>query len=110
MSTTVYYLDDEAALCDIFAEFFGSDLIHVTTFLDADKAIEACRLTPPDLFFIDFRLPNTTGDQVALALDRSIPKILLTGDFSFKLECKFDQIISKPFQFDEIQDLINRYS
>ena len=109
MSISIYYLDDEEALCDIFVELFETSSVRVTTFVDADLAIEACQLTPPDLIFIDFRLSNTTGDEVASILAESIPKILVTGDFSFKLKSDFVKVTSKPFDLDEIEELIARY-
>ena len=70
---------------------------------EAAKAIAACNEKAPDIFFIDYRLPNTTGDNVALAVNENIPKILLTGDLSVSAEYHFDKVMSKPYHFSDIQ-------
>ena len=109
MSIKLFYLDDEEMLCKIFYDLFNSDQINVTTFIDANEAIKACHEDSPDVFLIDFRLPQTTGDKVAHATESSIPKILITGDITFESTYEFDQIISKPYSFSEMSNLINQY-
>jgi DNA-binding NtrC family response regulator len=108
MSLKVYYLDDEADLCELFADYFSSDKVAVTTFVDTKIAIEAIKKNPPDIFFVDYRLPNTTGDEVAKALDPKIPKILVTGEFSIKTDYKFDLILSKPIDVALIAQVISK--
>ncbi|MEW6981249.1 response regulator [Colwelliaceae bacterium 6471] len=105
----VYLLDDEKVLCDIFAEYFHSNMTTVHTFTDAEQAICACKEIPPDIFFIDYRLPNITGDEVAISVSESIPKILMTGDLSVEAKYKFQRVISKPYHFHEIQKVLDDY-
>lgn len=109
MAVDVCYLDDEATLCTIFSEMLGSDEITITTFINADEAIEHCKTNPPDIFFIDYRLPETTGDQVASKVDDKIPKVLVTGDLSLNANYAFKHIIAKPYNFDEIKNIIGEY-
>jgi len=109
MPFRVYYLDDEESLCNIFSEFINSKDVHVTTFVDPSEAIKICKKNPPDLFFIDYRLPGTTGDIVASDIDENIPKILVTGDISIHSTYDFQQILSKPLDFNNIQKLIDSY-
>jgi CheY-like chemotaxis protein len=109
MTINVFYLDDEEMLCDIFAEILGSGQIRITTFTDENEAIAACQQTPPDLFFIDYRLPNMTGSDVAFAIDPSIEKILVTGELSVNCNYNFKKIISKPYKFDLIANLIDEH-
>lgn len=109
MPVEVYYLDDEEALCNIFAEFIGSDQVRVTTFSDAGAMIETCNNRPPDILFIDYRLPGTTGDLVAIEISEDIPKVLVTGDLTFKSRYEFDEVISKPCDYKEVKEIIDRY-
>jgi DNA-binding NtrC family response regulator len=109
MTISVFYLDDEEALCEIFSEYFSSEEVRVTTFVAADQAIELCKKDPPDVFFIDYRLLGTTGVDVAFAVADNIPKILVTGDLHFSSEYEFREIISKPYEFGVIQSLIDDY-
>jgi len=109
MPIKIIYLDDEEALCKIFSQYYGSDQVNIKTFVDANEAIKFCQVNPPDLFFIDYRLSGITGDDVAFAVEESIPKILVTGDISFTSKYNFHQVISKPFDFNKVQKLINHY-
>jgi DNA-binding response OmpR family regulator len=102
----VYYLDDEPDLLEMFADTFGSAEVEVTTFTDPKKAVEAIQSRPPDLLFLDYRLPNTTGDKVALLLDPKIPKALITGDLTVNVEAKFEVKFEKPIPIEKVEKFI----
>ena len=106
---SVFYLDDDALLCKIFKESFQKSNIEVTTFTDADDAINAAQKNPPSIFFIDFQLINTDGNQVAKAVDASIPKILVTGDLQSSPTKDFQGVISKPYDLSLVQSLIDAF-
>jgi CheY-like chemotaxis protein len=109
MSLKIYYLDDEVELCENFSDLFsGKDLV-ITTFTDPSKAIEMAKNHPPDLFFLDFRLPSMTGDKVAQLLDGKIPKFLITGDIAVETQYPFIKIISKPYRVEDIDNIIQQY-
>lgn len=109
MKISVYYLDDEEKICEIFAEFFNSERVQVSTFIDANEAIEASNKNAPDLFFIDYQLSGMTGDEVAFAVEPSIPKMLVTGDLTSQCKYNFEKVIAKPYKFSEIQKIIDSY-
>lgn len=109
MTIRVYYLDDEEALCRLFANYLSSDSVQVTTFVDANEAIRVANEDPPDLFFIDYRLPGLTGDDVASSVDDDIVKVLVTGDLSFNPKYEFQHIISKPYSYASIEDVIEMF-
>lgn len=109
MTINIFYLDDEESLCEIFAEILGSEEINISTFTDENEAITACKKKPPDLFFIDYRLQKMTGNDVAFAVDAAIEKILVTGDLAVNCDYNFERIISKPYQFDLIANLIDEH-
>lgn len=109
MPLKVYYLDDECELCENFEEFFASDKVSVTTFTDHKRALAAAKVSPPDIFFIDFRLPEITGEGVAMALDPEIPKYLITGDISLSDSPHFIKTIAKPYNPEEIRKVLQRY-
>ena len=107
MSFNIYYLDDEPLLCDLFVDYFESDDISITTFTLPELALKAAADKAPDLFFIDYRLPGTTGDIVALELPADIPKVLITGEINPKPEYQFDKIFLKPYNSTLIQDYLD---
>lgn len=102
----IYYLDDEAALLEIFSEIFSSTTVQVKTFSEPSQLIAECKSNPPDLLFLDFRLPNTTGVAVAQQVDPKIPKVLVTGDLSVKVDVKFEAIFEKPIKVDVVEAFI----
>lgn len=99
MPLEVIYIDDEPDLCDMFSEAFTSSHVNITTFIDPNEAISYIAVKSPDLVFIDFRLPNITGDKIALKIDPNIPKVLITGDLQVNVEDIFDRIFYKPVDF-----------
>ena len=96
MPLKVLYLDDEPFLCEIFSEEFSGEEIQVSTFTDPKEALDAARLNPPDIIFLDNRLPGTSGDEVAQAMGGLAPKYLITGDNVVNSTYKFTAVLSKP--------------
>jgi DNA-binding NtrC family response regulator len=102
----IYYLDDELDLLELFSDVFTISEVDIITFSDPSLAMQAIKSDPPDLLFLDYRLPNMTGDQIALQLDPALKKVLVTGDLSVKLESNFAAIFKKPFPIQQIKDFI----
>lgn len=105
MPLRALYLDDEPELCEIFLEEFASDNFLISVFTDADKAIESARDFPPDLIFLDYRLPRTNGDKVAFSMPSEIPKYLITGESNVPTQYKFEKIFGKPFDRERIREV-----
>ena len=103
------FLDDEPALCEIFADDFSSETIQVNTFTEPNLAIEHAREHPPDLIFLDYRLPQTTGDAVAQLMAPGIPKYLVTGDIHVKTNYVFTAVFTKPASPKEILALFSQF-
>ena len=108
MPFKIFYLDDEPALLEMFSDTFSADDRVITTFSDPKTAIEAIRKTPPDILFIDYRLPNYTGDQIAQMLDPKIPKVLITGDMHVKCSYNFVAIFEKPYKASQIEEILEK--
>jgi len=109
MPLNVYYLDDEAELCEIFADSFASNEVQVTTFTEASRLVDFVTGQPPDLLFLDYRLLGTTGDAVAQKLNPTYPVILVTGDLSVNSNFKFNRVISKPWIESEVFEIIRSF-
>lgn len=109
MPLRIYYLDDEADLLDVFFETFSAPGIEITTFSDPQTALAAVRSNPPDLLFLDYRLPNITGDELAGQLDPKLPKALVTGAMNIVLRAHFDAVFPKPYEVEEVQTFIDSF-
>lgn len=101
----VVYLDDEPELCELFEDLFASADIEVKTFTDPVRAVEAVQRERPDLFFVDFRLPGTTGIEVAQQVGPG-EKYLITGELSVPLQEPFSRVFYKPFPVGEVLALL----
>ena len=103
MLLNIVYLDDEPGLCQMFEDNFATDQISIRTFVQAEEALAFIKANPPDLVFLDFRLPGTTGEQVATRIEASIPIALITGDLEIAPLPRFERTFGKPFNFDEME-------
>lgn len=106
MPLKIIYIDDESALCENFKDLHSSSEVEIETFTNTETAIEAIRQSPPDLLFIDFRLPGTTGEQVASVLNLDIPIVLITGELEIKATYPFHSIIQKSVDYEQVSKTI----
>ena len=102
----VLFLDDEPALCIAFEALFSSETVEVTTFTDAAQAINAALINPPDIIFLDYRLPGTNGFDVARAMAKDIPKYLITAEISVPPNPDFLAIFYKPIDIATVEGIL----
>lgn len=107
MPFSVGFIDDEKDLCDLFADTYAQDEVVVRTFTQPSDAVAEFKTNPPDLLFVDYRLPGTDGVQLAKSLRLEIPMVLLTGEIEVNPDFNFYKIIYKPDLDDEIGKTIN---
>lgn len=108
--SNIVYLDDEIELTNIFDLLFQQTFHNVTVFNNEHEAIAFCKASPPDMFFVDYRLEQMTGDKVAAELDPTIKTILVTGDIKIECEFKFDAVIKKPFKLSELLQTVTQFT
>ena len=105
----VVYIDDEVDLCELFADEFSNEQIQISTYWDPQLAIAAINKEPPDVLFIDYRMPATTGTKVAATISVSIPKVLITGDLNIASEYDFEAVLYKPIVPKDVQAILDKY-
>jgi|ERR1700680_2956263 two-component system, OmpR family, response regulator len=82
------------------------------------KALSRAREARPSIIFADLTLKGMSGDALCSALKsyeetRSIPYILVSGDGDIAEKarlCGADDYIGKPFEFDDLVRLVERYA
>lgn len=109
MSERIYYLDDELHLCEIFREYMEFAGYEVLTFTDSNLAIESCETNPPAMIFIDYRLADSTGGEVAESLPEEITKVLVTGELAMPNVRNFDYLMAKPYKLNEVKALVQKH-
>lgn len=107
MPLKIVYLDDEPDVSGMFADNFASKEIEIKTFVDPDLALAYIHAHPPDVVFLDYRMPNTNGDLVAQAIKIDVPKVLVTGDLEVKTVTQFTRKFTKPFPWDEMEQFLD---
>ncbi len=109
MSLKVFYLDDEPDLAEIFLDYFSAPGVEIFTYTDPQKALAEFAVVKPDLVFLDFRLPGTTGDEIAQKLPLDVPKYLVTGDLSVDTKYQFKGVLNKPVNVMNVQSIIDSF-
>jgi DNA-binding NtrC family response regulator len=106
MGIKVFYVDDEAGICELFEELFSTDEVTVVTFTDPFLALEAILQSPPDILFTDYRMPGLNGVELAKKTDPMLKKILISGENNVVTDFKFDAVLTKPMNTTLIREII----
>jgi DNA-binding NtrC family response regulator len=106
MGIKVFYVDDEAGICELFEELFSTDEVTVVTFTDPFLALEAILQSPPDILFTDYRMPGLNGVELAKKTDPSLKKVLISGENNIMTDFKFDAVLTKPMNTTLIREII----
>ncbi len=106
MKIKVVYIDDEVGLCQSFVDNFSNPLLDIKTFTDPLAGIAYIKVNLPDFVFLDYRLPNTTGNDLIHEIPEDIPVALITGDWNIKASSRFVRVFEKPFKFNELEEFL----
>ena len=100
--------DDDPDLRDILRSVLEPAGFAVTEAADGEVALQAIRMSPPDLAILDYMMPRMTGPQVCELLKqdlllRHLPIIMLTGkselqDKVYGINSGADDYLVKPFE------------
>ncbi len=78
---TLLVVDDEVVIAETLAKILHHHGYAVVTAYDAEDAIQAALLKPPDLIVSDIMLPGMNGIELAAAIRRIFPacKVILSS-------------------------------
>ena len=102
----VYYVDDEPELCELFVDIFASSEVLVSTFNDPSEALEKILSHPPDLLFMDYRMPGMNGVELAKKSPAHLKKYLISGEINISVDIIFEAILKKPLDVPLIRKII----
>ena len=97
-------IDDDTALCELLAEYLGSEGFRVTTLHDGNSAVERLKREPHwDAIILDVMMPGMNGFDVLKSIrpHNSTPVLMLTArgedtDTVLGLELGADDYVAKP--------------
>ena len=85
---------------------------------DGQSALERARAAKPKMIFADLTIRGMGGDALCSALKsgadtKDIPYVVLSGDRDIAEKarlCGADDYMGKPFEFDDLIRLVNKYA
>jgi len=104
-----------ARLISLVLQRSGYDSLVVA---DGQSALERARAAKPAMIFADLTIRGMGGDALCSALKsaadtKDIPYIVLSGDRDIAekaRQCGADDYMGKPFEFDDLIRLVNKYA
>ena len=109
----ILVIDDEPVICRVLHDLLSLDGHYVHIAGTPGDAIELCRMRHFDLVFLDFYLPEMTGDKLLAILKRNNPKqriVLMSGQKPYPKQGAADFQIRKPFTAEQIREAIDKYA
>lgn len=101
----VWIVDDCEELAGLFKDLFSSDKIKITSFTNPQNFLNQIATTTPDIVFLDYHIPKTSGVELAKQVPPHVPKYLLTGDFLEEVPVGINDVLYKPYQFSTINQI-----
>jgi len=85
---------------------------------DGDAAVERARELRPSMIFADLGIKGLSGEALCMTLKRDeatrkIPYVIVSGDRDLAEKargCGADDYMGKPFEFDDLLELVNKYA
>jgi signal transduction histidine kinase/ActR/RegA family two-component response regulator len=111
----ILVIDDEDSVRDILSQILGVKGHQVVVASDGEEGIERFKNEIFDLVFTDLGMPKISGWEVGKTikgLNPKVPIVMITG-WGMELskekmqENGIDLIVSKPFQFDQVVELVS---
>ncbi len=119
MSKKILVVDDEKDIVETLSFMMRARGYEVIEAYDGEEGLKLAKEQSPDLMILDVMMPKINGYKIARLLKydskyKHIPIIMVTarGQDSDKLigeETGADEYITKPFEFEEVLDCVNKY-
>ena len=114
----ILVVDDEPMVCEAVKMLLEFDGHQVVTAVNGNEALALFDHGGFDVVITDYTMPGMKGDELALALKARLPAqpvIMLTAHAemikTIAVPLKgVDQLVSKPFQFQDLREAIQRVS
>ena len=119
MQKKILVVDDEKDIVETLSFMMRARGYEVIEAYDGEEGMKLAKEQSPDLMILDVMMPKINGYKIARLLKydskyKHIPIIMVTarGQDSDKLigeETGADEYITKPFEFEEVLDCVNKY-
>lgn len=118
----ILVVDDNQDVLDLLQDELSAEGYLVETASDGLAALRSLKREKPDLLIIDIMMPGISGPGVMTLIQeqehyralREVPTIVISARTNIEfvqeegLELAEDDYLSKPIDFDQLQDLVAR--
>ncbi len=110
----ILLVDDEPQVCETIGMLLSFDGYEVVSAGNGEEALALFDQARFDLVITDYTMPGMKGDELALAVKARVPGqpvIMITAHAEMlktMLLLGVDQIVSKPFQLDDLRAAIQK--
>lgn len=111
---TIMLIDDDEMLLESISEYLEDTGLHVISASDDIEIEELMADNEPDLLVLDYKLPHTTGTDIAKRLKSSrtdVPIVIMSAydDIEEQVrESGADHYLPKPFSMSRLVKVINQ--
>ena len=116
-SARVLVVDDDKGIRDFVRTVLADEGYEVAEASDGQDALDRCARVRPDVILLDMRMPVMDGWEFARTYrDRPgphAPIVIVTAALDVAKDAKdigADGFLAKPFQLDELLDLVHHHS
>ncbi|MFC0525211.1 response regulator [Pontibacillus salicampi] len=116
MGKSVLIVDDQPGIRMLLEEVIKNEGFHVLQATTGQEAIDMVKHNLPDVMFVDLKLPIKDGYTVIRELEEEghfIPTILMSGlaeeEIGKQNFSSVETMISKPFNIQDIRELVIQY-
>ena len=115
MTFKILVVDDEPEFRHILAKVLTEMGNEVSTASSGRQALAKIRENPPDILFLDIKMPQMSGLECLRRLSklrRKLVVVVMTGYADIEsareaMRLGADEFISKPFDIDDLKRLVN---
>ena len=118
--TKILIVDDEKDIVETLSFLLKSKGYEVISAYDGEEGLKLAKEEKPDLIILDVMMPKINGYKICRLLKydakyKNITIIMVTArsqdnDKLIGEETGADEYITKPFEFSDVLDVINKYA
>ena len=113
-SSKILIIDDDRDIVDAMETILTLENFTVSHAYNGSEGVKRVKEYHPDIIFLDYMLPDTTGKDIALALKRDdevkkTPIILVSAAKDIQEIAKqipVDDVLEKPFDMEELITMV----
>jgi len=117
MAKKVLLIDDDASITEVLSFFLQEEGYDVVSYPSGLNVEDKVKKTKPNLLLIDYLLPGKNGAEIVKNIRQNkvfkhLPIIMIAANKGYKQEAikaGVDAFIEKPFDLDEILNILKRF-